>query len=708
MNRSVVLRITVPVLFVITILLGVKTFNAYRSGARHLQTSIDTLKQDNPGLRLIDSALITFNAADNNFRLYTVLYTPDYLQAFRLQLDTVTYLLGAQLSDLLRAKEGLAAKIAGIKHNTDELLAHYASDDRVEKMLSNIPSYTPGRMADDKVIIDTLGYSDGKPAKKGLLKRLGQAIANRPDTVRSTQTIVVRTKDGKVLPQHTYEAGRLQRVLADVNNYYRNVLRQQQQGRTEINLAEQSLAATNLALLDDLKKTLQTLREQALKNEMDRRFRAGLNTGTNISRMTVNFIWLFVFFLLTSIGSVFLYREYRRKTAQLAREKAKALEEARARSVFLANMSHEIRSPLNSLVGFTEQLSHTQLHEEQRELLRGITLSADMLMEVVNDVLDFSKLESDYISIQRQPFTLYQAIQDVINTMRIQAEGKQLELHFYFEGSQQQHVQGDMFRLKQILINLIGNAIKYTSTGSITVKAKLEHQSTYRGLFTFSVTDTGPGMPPEALPRIFERFYQARSPRLDIKGTGLGLAITQRLLRLHGGDIFVESELGKGSVFSGHIPYELAHPPQTMIVTRQDIEQLNSNQLEGLYVLIADDQEMNLLLLKMMLTRWKCRFDMAKDGATAYEMFKTNNYDLVLLDLQMPQLSGLDVIHRIRTDINPRKAAVPVIVLTADITRQDEENFRKAGFNDWLLKPFREKDIYKMIVGHISNESLKV
>lgn len=427
-----------------------------------------------------------------------------------------------------------------------------------------------------------------------------------------------------------------------------------------------------------------------------------IDPGKSISRMSTNFLAMFICFLLAITGCILLYRDHRRKTKLLAIERSKALEEARARSVFLANISHEIRTPLNSLIGFTEQMRHTPLREEQRELLHAIALSADMLMEVVNDVLDFSKLDSDYISIQRQPFTLYQAVLDVVNTMRVQAARKQLELQFSFEGSQHQHVQGDMFRLKQIFINLIGNAIKYTENGSITVKGKLESQGTQRGLFTFSVTDTGPGMPPEALPRIFERFYQARSPRLDIKGPGLGLAITQRLVKLHGGDIYAESELGKGAVFTGRIPYELAHPPQTMIVTQQDIEQLNGNRLEGLYVLIADDQEMNLLLLKMMLTRWKCRFDMAKDGAIAYEMFRTNNYDLVLLDLQMPQLSGLDVIGRIRTDIDAQKAKVPVIVLTADITRQDEETFRKAGFNDWLLKPFREKEMYRMIVKNLS------
>lgn len=712
MNRSVVLRIIVPVLFVITILLGIKTCNEYRSGELRLLNAVETLKQDNPGLRLIDAALISFNAAENNFRLYTVMYDPSYLQTFRLQLDTVSTLLNAaskqtgatskQLFDLMRGKEDLAGKIAGIKRAADELLAHAAKDDRIGKMLNAIPPYTASRIPDEAVAIDTVGDEQSQLIKKGLFKRLGQAIANKNDTIKSKQTILIRTKDGKVMSQEAYEAGRMRRILADVNTYYKDVLRRQLEGRTQINRAEHSLALTNLTLLDDLKKVMQTLRAQAQEDETGRRLRAGANTTNSIGSMTNNFISLFIFFLLTATAGAILYGDYRRKAKQLAIEKAKALEEARARSVFLANMSHEIRTPLNSLVGFTEQLSHTPLREEQRELLRAIELSADMLMEVVNDVLDFSKLDSDYISIQRQPFTLYQAVQDVINTMRGQAARKQLDLQFSFEGSQQQHVQGDMFRLKQIFINLIGNAIKYTETGSITVKGKLEQQGAQRGLFTFSVTDTGPGMPPEALPRIFERFYQARSPRLDIKGTGLGLAITQRLVKLHGGDIYVESEVGKGSVFSGSIPYELAHPPQTVVVTQQDIEQLNGHRLEGLYVLIADDQEMNLLLLKIMLTRWKCRFDMAKDGATAYELFQTNNYDLVLLDFQMPRLSGIDVVSRIRTDTDPQKAKVPVIVLTADISKQDEDSFRKAGFNDWMLKPFREKDMYRMIVKHVS------
>ena len=251
---------------------------------------------------------------------------------------------------------------------------------------------------------------------------------------------------------------------------------------------------------------------------------------------------------LTAVVTGIIWWDYHRKDKQLQKEKQHALNAAKARSVFLANMSHEIRSPLNSIVGFTEQLSHTPLQESQQELLHNVDVSAGMLMDVVNDVLDFSKLDSDYISIQKQPFTLYQALADVTNTLRIQATNKQLQLHFSFAGNQQQHVMGDVFRLKQIMVNLLANAIKYTETGSVTVTAKLESSGS-QGALSLSVEDTGPGVAPEVLPRIFERFYQVRSAHHKPGGTGLGLAITQRLVQLHGGSISVESEVGKGTRF---------------------------------------------------------------------------------------------------------------------------------------------------------------
>ncbi|HEU4554977.1 MAG TPA: ATP-binding protein [Chitinophaga sp.] len=468
------------------------------------------------------------------------------------------------------------------------------------------------------------------------------------------------------------------------------------------------LANALTAEMPALSSLTHALQQQARQMDASRKTAVTAETDENLRKMQNGFTLVFIFLALTATVTAIIWWDYHRKGAQLRREKQNAVDAARARSVFLANMSHEIRTPLNAVVGFTEQLTHTPLQEHQQELLRHIDVSAGMLMNVVNDVLDFSKLDSDYISIQKQPFTLYQALADVVNSMRVQAVNKQLELDFTFEGSRQQHVCGDVFRLKQILVNLLSNAIKYTEAGRVAVKAKLVIvNKDKQGLFLLEVEDTGPGVPPDILPRIFERFYQVRTLHHKAGGTGLGLAITQRLIRLHGGNISVKSEVGKGSCFSCQIPYELASPSQTVILTRQDIEQLASNQLDGLYVLIADDQEMNLLLLKIMLTRWKCRFDMARDGAIAYELFKTNNYDLVLLDLQMPEMNGLEVVQRIRAHEDAQKAKVPVLVVTADIARHDEETFRKAGFNDWLLKPFKEKDIYKSILKHLPRAGIK-
>lgn len=215
------------------------------------------------------------------------------------------------------------------------------------------------------------------------------------------------------------------------------------------------------------------------------------------------------------------------------------------------------------------------------------------------------------------------------------------------------------------------------------------------------MADTGEGISAEAQQHLFERFFQAGNAKSHLKGTGLGLAITRRLVTLQGGEISVESELQKGSRFMCRIPYEKVNVPLMVPAHTHEGKEMVGAHMEGRYVLVADDQEMNLLLLKMILTRWKCRFDMATDGQTALELFQQYSYDLVLLDLHMPKLNGIEVMEQIRKNSDPGKAGVITLALTANISASDEEAFVKAGFNGWLLKPFREKDIYKAIMEHL-------
>lgn len=716
MPRSAFLRIALVLVFALIIGLVLKSYVSHRQSAGNLLQAVDTLKQDNPTLHLMDSALVILNEAENNFRLYTAIYQRSYLQSFANQMATVSILLDSagspapgkkpgQLDNLVKKKSEIADKIGQLKKSTDSMLARSLRDEMISRLLKSIPPYDPSKIRKEEVIRDTQRNDAAPIAKKGLFKRLGAAIANKKDTVQSQMVITVRTKDGKSMSEEDFEARQLRKVLADVDTYYKQILRKQLNSRMQINVDEHSLAGTNLHLLEDLKSLIQTTKSQVKQDEAISKSNADKAVNGSVGNMLL-YVILFLIGIAVLIGLLFLaWYKNRQYERSLETEKEKALETARARSVFMTNMSHEIRTPLNSIVGFSQELGHTPLAEPQQDMVHAIQTSSDLLMQVVNDVLDFSKLESDYISIQKKPFLLYQAIAEVASAMRIQATTKQLGFQLFFDGNQQQYVLGDIFRLKQILMNLIGNAIKYTDKGNITLTATLKKQFDQRAILTVAVEDTGPGISAELLPKIFERYYQTKSARLSSKGTGLGLAITRRLVELHGGEITVTSDVGKGSRFTCTIPYEMVSTPQAATPGLKPAEQPAVQQMEGLYVLVADDQEMNLLLLKMLLTRWKCRFDMARDGEAAWQLFGTNQYDLVLLDLQMPKMSGIDVVERIRADKDLHKAAVPVLALTADITRDDEELFRKAGFNDWLLKPFREKDIYAIIVKHLVREN---
>lgn len=686
-------------------------YDVHQRSAGKLLASADTLARDNPGIRIMDNGLLTLSRAENNFRMFTITYKRNYLQQFSVQLgevlasvDMVAGMLSKtpnhqQFEGLVAKKTEVSERIARMKKATDSMLSTSLTDDRIDKLLSSIPTYKVTQIKKDEVTMDTVSNVQAAPEKKkGFFRRLGNAISNKNkgDTVKAQMAVMVKTKSGKVIDKETYDAQRMKDIITDVNGYYKKILRTQLSNRLKIDADEQSLAGTNISMLGELDTLMVALRENAALALAQQKQQAKNTVYADTSTMRSIAVWGFVSLVLAIAMAAGTYWLLHKKEQQLKASEMAAREQARVRTEFLTNMSHEIRTPLNAVVGFSEQLSYSNLTSGQRDLLRSVETSADMLMQVVNDVLDFSKLEKEYISILHEPFSLYDTFEDVINTTRILAIQKNLEFKAGFEG-EHSYVKGDAFRLKQILLNLISNAVKYTPSGSVTVTGILEIQSDTRGLFTFRVKDTGEGISKEAQANLFERFYQAAPARVTVKGTGLGLAITRKLVELHGGDISFTSEVGQGTEFVCQIPYELAAGESHEKVKVAETEQPAGAFMEDRYILVAEDQEMNLLLMKMMLTRWKCRFDMARDGETALRLFEQQRYDLVLLDLHMPKLSGLEVVERIRKNADPQKAGVVVLALTADITEQDIRDFRRAGFNDWLMKPFREMDIYKVI-----------
>ncbi len=409
---------------------------------------------------------------------------------------------------------------------------------------------------------------------------------------------------------------------------------------------------------------------------------------------------LLLLLLLITVVVLLFYIRYLRKQLLHINRTGKGTENPGLNMV--NNISREVRAPLNAIVGFSEQLSYTALDTYQRELLGAVENAAGILMQIQQNIRELDWLQKGELRLDNYSFSPYKILNTVMEKLSPLAHSKHLVFDVAYEGEQQLEVSGDGERLSRILTCLTENAIRYTDTGSVRCHMRTDKRPAGEVQVDVQIRDTGQGITTERLPFIFKQYtYNTPTVADAVHGAGFGLALVRALVDLHNGQLTVESSLGKGSCFSCSISYKAAPVPQTIIVTQQEVEQMTGHCMNGRYVLVADDQEMNLALMEKILTRWQCRFDKASDGVAAYELFISNNYDIVLLDLQMPCMTGIEVVKKIRGDKELQKAQVPVLALTADTTMPGNQEFIDAGFNDYLLKPFREKDIYDVIVRHL-------
>lgn len=394
-----------------------------------------------------------------------------------------------------------------------------------------------------------------------------------------------------------------------------------------------------------------------------------------------------------------------RDITQRKRDAEEMVRLQKAKEQFLANISHEIRTPINGIAGMAGLLSQDSSTEERATYLNAIKHSAENLKVIINDILDLAAIDSGKLRFEYIPFNLHDLLPPLVGMFAYQAKEKRIELDYKIQHSLNRVLLGDPVRLNQILINLISNAVKFTHTGKIHIHCSSEDKTSRGCVVKIQVVDTGVGVPSDKLDTIFESFSQAdASVTRKYGGSGLGLTIVKQLVELQRGTIEVESQEHKGSNFIVRIPYAFSKRAGLKKTTNPTSSSVSERKLDGMRVLLVEDNDINRLYAKSILRQWNCSVDIAENGLVAIEKIKYNLYDVVLMDVQMPVMDGYEATRAIRmTDSRMRHA--PIIALTANATKADIEKCLSSGMNDYLPKPFTPDDLYSKISGELNTRT---
>lgn len=664
---------------------------------KHNVISLVKLKEDYSKL---DSCIYTLYQAENNSRLYAVTADREYIKRFSLQIQKVsTYLselninvddnvLTPDIKRLLRQKKIQTESYLKLRKLTDSLVIGFSQLGLVEREVAarfNLPAAK--KQFKTVTSFDTIKHQPA-PVKK-FFGRLADAFSSKN---KDTSLTIIKTEKNIVVNQDVRSFNKQQ--LKKIEAYYKHLYANANKLKSD----EKAILLLNNKLVAEITSILQSFKNDEVSYMMDTRALLGNKLVKDVK--TLDWITMVNIILLVSLVLIILYniiKLYKKEKVLIALGK-RAAQDVHSKSRFLANMSHEIRTPLNSVVGFSEQLSKSNLTAEQNDQVSAIRNSSNMLLALVNEILDFSKYEVGKIKLESSPFLPEEEIMEVFNSMNVLAINKNIVLENKVSLEKGTCLLGDPLRLKQLVMNLLTNAIKFTSTGKVVLKVSLGGNGKKQAILKVQVEDTGIGITANDLEFIFDEFAQVYSATKQ--GTGLGLAICKKIVELQGGKIEVSSVPGKGSVFSFEIPYEITGIKEEVAADTTTVPSAKG-KLNGKHILLVDDNKMNVLLAQTVLKKWNMGYDCAYDGKQALELFKKNDYDLILTDIQMPVMGGVELTHEVRYNGDFTKSRIPILGITAHVMQEDRDSYLKAGMNDLVLKPFFEQELIDKISEYI-------
>lgn len=586
------------------------------------------------------------------------------------------------LADKYNTQSGLAEIIARISESEREQIV-MRSVPVMEESVAEVKTDRPQEQPKEKGNFFSKLFSGKKnrEASSHLEKEnvIGLAPATKKitdirDSVISTDTVVSASQVKSMLRQVA------EKENAKSAGYFRSTL---------------MLIEKDDAVQDSIRSVFATLEKLEVSESKAKMNRLTDTTSDNTTNILTSLIASGILIMLVFL--VIVYREVKHNNKlrrELLQEKKSTEKLAKAKEEFLANMSHEIRTPMNVIVGFSEQLLKTELSHDQQKLLFNIRRSSDHLITIINEILDYSKMESGGIALEHIAFGVEDVLEEVYVSFKNTAEKKGIAFSYTIAAEVGKTVVGDSVRLKQVLLNLVANAVKFTEKGAIKISCKLASATAATHTLLFEVSDTGIGIGPENVSAIFEQFTQADSSvTRRYGGTGLGLTISRKLVELQQGSISVKSEAGKGSVFSFTIPYSL--PLDNAVSTAGNGTQpaLNRELAAGKKVLVVDDDEMNKLLAQHILEGYGMRTEMASNGVEALEKIGAQHYDIILMDLHMPEMGGLEVMERIRE----KNITTPMIAVTGNVLKGESDRCFAAGMSGYISKPYHEAELMQKI-----------